>query len=98
MNPIKAYRLWREINKIEKAMKGTNMYDIKVGAAKAIRDFVITAGAVAAAAICGYFSVDANIAAFLGFLPDTVQHALIPIISSAFVFAANWLRERNKGA
>lgn len=71
-------------------------YDFKIGAAKAIRDFVITALAVGAAAVCAYFSIPANIGALIGFLPETVQHALIPLLSSFFVFAFNWMKERNR--
>lgn len=71
-------------------------YDFKVGAAKAIRDFVITCGAVGGAAVLSYFTVPEHIAAVIGFLPETVQHALIPLLSSAFVFGLNWLKERDK--
>lgn len=71
-------------------------YDIKIGAGKALKDFFVTAGAVAGVAICGYFSLPEHISAVIGFLPDTIEHALIPLLSSAFVFGLNWLKERNK--
>lgn len=71
-------------------------YDYKIGAAKAIRDFVITALAVAGVAVAGYFSLAENLASVLGFLPDTVEKALIPLLSSFFVFALNWIKERNR--
>lgn len=71
-------------------------YDPKVGAAKALRDFVITSLAIGGAAVCAYFSVAENLAPVFGFLPDTIEKALIAILSPAFVFAYNWLKERNR--
>ena len=71
-------------------------YDWKVGAVKALKDFIITALAVAGAAIATYFASPDNLAPILGVLPDTVEKALIPILSSAFVFAANWFKQREK--
>lgn len=71
-------------------------YDVKVGAAKALRDFVITALAIGGTAILAYFSVPENLALILGFLPDTVEKALIAVLSPAFVFGYNWLKERNR--
>lgn len=63
-------------------------YDILVGFGKALRDFVITAGAVVSA----YFAIPNNIT-FLGFLPDTVERAAVPVISAGFVFLLNYARE-----
>lgn len=98
MNPIQAFKLWRTVNRLRGAIdeEKTMGYDIKIGASKAIRDFVLTALAVAGVAVAGYFSLPENLAAVLGFLPDTIEKALIPLLSSFFVFALNWLKERKK--
>lgn len=87
-------KLERVADAIEKEEKMG--YDIKIGAAKALRDFIITALAVGAVAISAYFSVPEHIGAVLGFLPDSIEHALIPVASAFFVFLTNWLRERGK--
>lgn len=71
-------------------------YDPKVGAAKALRDFVITALAIGGVAIFEYFAVPENLAVVLGFLPDTVEKAFIAILSPLFVFGYNWLKERKR--
>lgn len=71
-------------------------YDLKIGAAKALRDFFITSAAVGGAAVLSYFSVTENLAKVLGFLPDNLEHASIAVISPLIVLALNWLKERNK--
>ena len=58
---------------------------------------MITCLAVGAASITAYFSIPENLATAFGVLPATVQTALIPLASSAFVFAHNWLVNRDKG-
>ncbi len=70
-------------------------FDWKIAGAKALRDFVITCLAVGGVAVTSYFSIPEHIAPILGVLPDTVQHALIPLASSFFVFAHNWINNRN---
>ena len=92
------WRLLWQARTLVKAVEEQNKmaYDWKIGVAKALRDFFITSVAVGGAAVAAFFAVPANIAAVTGFLPETVQHALIPIISAGFVFALNWMRERNK--
>lgn len=69
-------------------------YDFKVGAAKALRDFIITSLAVGGAAVVGYFMQEQNLASLVGFLPDSVEHALIPVLSALLVFAHNYLKEK----
>lgn len=98
MRIIQAFKAWRKVDRLLDAIekeKGMS-YSWKVGAYKAFKDFVITALAVAGAAVAAYFAVPDNLAPILGFLPDTIEKALIPILSSAFVFAANWLKQREK--
>lgn len=94
MNPFKAAAVWYRIRKLESAVgKEVNMgYDIKIGAAKAIRDLVITSLAV----ICSYFAVPENLASVLKDLPGPIAQAAIPLFSAFFVFALNWVKERNK--
>lgn len=96
MNVLQKARLLWQLNQLQGAIdKERKMgYDFKIGAAKALRDFIITALAVAGAAVCSYFAVPENIASVLGFLPDSVEKALIPLLSSAFVFGLNWLKNR----
>lgn len=65
-------------------------YDFKVGAAKALRDLAITSIAV----LAGYFAAESNLVAVLGFLPDTVERAVIPLVSAALVFTRNWALNR----
>ena len=85
-------------NAVEKETKAgkVHMYDIKIGAAKALRDFAITSAAVGGAAILSYFAVPENLSHLLGFLPDTIEHASIAVISPLIVLGLNYLRERNK--
>lgn len=95
---VTAWKWWRKFAKLEDSIREEMKmgYDPKVGAAKALRDFVITCLAIAGVAVAGHFSVPENLAPVLGFLPDTVEKALIAILSPAFVFAYNWLKERNR--
>lgn len=95
---ITAWKWWRRFEKLEGSIKEEMKmgYDPKVGAAKALRDFVITALAIGGAAVCAFFSVPENLAPIVGFLPDTIEKALIAILSPAFVFAYNWLKESNR--
>lgn len=71
-------------------------YSWRIGAYKAFRNFLVTVLAVAAIAVATYLSIPENLALLLGFLPDTVEKALIPPVAALFVFASNWLKERNK--
>ncbi len=99
MNPFKLASIWWNVGKLRKAIekeKQVNQYDPAVGAKKALRDFVITALAIGGAALASYFSVPENLATVLGFLPDTIEKALIAILSPLFVFGYNWLKERNR--
>lgn len=82
-------------NAVEREAKMNN-YDFKVGAAKALRDFAITSAAVGGAAILSYFAVPENLSKVLGFLPDTIEHASIAVISPLIVLGLNYLRERNR--
>lgn len=97
-NPFKLAAIWWRVTRLQKAVKEEMKmgYDPKVGAAKALRDFVITALAIGGAAVFSYFSVPENLALILGFLPDTVEKAFIGILSPLFVFGYNWLKERNR--
>lgn len=99
VNPFKVAAIWWNVKKLKKAVseeKRMNNYDPAVGAKKALRDFVITALAIGGAAVASYFSVPENLATVLGFLPDTIEKALIAILSPLFVFGYNWLKERNR--
>lgn len=97
-NPFKLAAIWWRVNKLKNAIIEEKKmgYDPKVGVAKALRDFVITALAVAGAAVFAYFGVPENLAPILGFLPDNIEKALIAILSPLFVFGYNWLKERNR--
>lgn len=98
MNILEKLKLLKKANDLSKAVeKEARMgYDIRIGLAKAIRDFVITALAVGGAAVCAYFADANHLAALIGFLPDTIEKALTPLLSAFFVFALNWFKERNK--
>ena len=98
MNPFKLASIWWRVTRFKKTVEEEKKmgYDPKVGVAKALRDFVITALAIGGAAVLSYFSVPDNLAPILGFLPETIKTALIGIISPMLVFALNWLKERNK--
>lgn len=97
-NPFKLAAIWWRVNKLKKAIEQEKKmgYDPKVGAAKALRDFVITALAIGGAAVFAHFGVPENLAKVLGFLPDNIEKALIGILSPLFVFGYNWLKERNR--
>lgn len=97
-NPFKLAAIWWRVTRLQKVVKEEMKmgYDPKVGVAKALRDFIITALAIGGAAVLSYFSVPENIAPLLGFLPETVKVALIGILSPVFVFGYNWLKERNR--
>ncbi len=98
MGTIEKLKLLLNLNRLANAIeKETKMgYDIKIGAAKALRDFFITSAAVAGAAVLEYFSVPEHLAKVLSVLPDSVEKASIAIISPLIVFGLNYLRERNK--
>lgn len=98
MGTLDKLKLLFKLNTLANAVeRETKMgYDIKVGAAKALRDFAITSAAVGGAAILSYFAVPENLAKVLGFLPDTIEHASIAVISPLIVLGLNFLRERNK--
>jgi hypothetical protein len=85
--------LW-QLNKLYSTTKRESAmgYDWKVGAAKALRDFAITCLAV----ITAYYAIPNNLTAVLASLPVPVQQAAIPLLSSFFVFAHNWINNRNK--
>jgi hypothetical protein len=98
VNPITAWKWWRKFAKLEDSIKEEMKmgYDPKVGAAKALRDFVITALAIGGLAIFEHFMVPENLALVLGFLPDTIEKAIIAILSPLLVFGYNWLKERKR--
>ena len=74
--------------------KEGHMYDIKIGARKALKDFLITSAAIAGSALASYYAVPEHLAEVLGFLPSQIQTASIAIISPALVFFLNWLNNR----
>ena len=99
---IKAAWKARQIfNTIEKERKRMGDYDFKKTAAKAAKDFLITALAVASAsagaALGEYFSSRENIEAAIAVLPSPMIAVLVPLISAAAVALANWAKHR-KGA
>lgn len=65
-------------------------YDWKIGATKTLRDFVITCIAV----LTAYFAVPENLTVFLGAFPVSVKTAVVPLLSSLFVFLHNWATHR----
>lgn len=96
-----AWKARQIFNTFEKEHKRMGDYDFKKTLAKAAKDFLITALAVASAsagaALGEYFSSRANIEAALAVLPSPMIAVLVPLISAAAVALANWAKHR-KGA
>lgn len=61
--------------------------------AKAVQALLLAALAVIAA----NFAVPENLEPIFGMLPDSIEHALIPLIAGAFAALSNWLKNRSKG-
>lgn len=96
-----AWKARQFFNTIEKERKRMGDYEFKKTAAKAAKDFLITALAVASAsagaALGEYFSSRENIEAAIAVLPSPMIAVLVPLISAAAVALANWAKHR-KGA
>lgn len=73
-------------------------YDFKKTLLKALKDFIVTAFAVASVAVGGalgeYFSKGENIEAAFAALPAPLVVVLVPLISAAAVALANWAKHR----
>ena len=68
--------------------------DWKKTFAKALRDLIVTSVAVGGSAALVYFNDPEHLKHALASLPETVQLALIPLLSSAIVVLQNWLSHR----
>lgn len=73
-------------------------YDFKKTLLKALKDFIVTAFAVASVAVGGalgeYFSKGENIEAAFAALPAPLVVVLVPLVSAAAVALANWAKHR----
>ncbi len=73
-------------------------YDFKKTLLKAVKDFLVTAMAIAAAsagaAVGEYFSSRENIEAAIAVLPSPLIAVLVPAISAGAVALANWSKHR----
>lgn len=74
--------------------KGVRSMDWRKTAGKGIRDFVVTTGAVAGAAVLTYLADAEHVKLALGSLPVGLRDALIPLISAVSVMALNWMKHR----
>lgn len=77
-------------------------YDFKKTLVKALKDFLVTAFAVASVAVGGalgeYFSKGENIEAAFAALPAPLVVVLVPLVSAAAVALANWSKHRKAPA
>ena len=96
-----ALRANKILNAFEKEQTKMGKYDFTLTIEKALKDFVVTALAVAAAAAGGavgeYFSKSENIEAAFAALPHPLVALLIPLVSAASVALMNWAKHRNAG-
>lgn len=96
-----AWRAKRIFDAFEKEKRTMGQYDFTKTIEKALKDFVVTALAVAAAAAGGavgeYFSKSENIEAAFAALPHPLVALLIPVVSAGSVALLNWAKHRGAG-
>lgn len=99
-NAKNALRAKKIYDAFEKERTKVGNYDFKITLTKAIKDFFVTAFAVASVAVGGalgeYFSKGENIEAAFAALPGPLVAVLVPMISSAAVAFGNWAKHRNR--
>jgi hypothetical protein len=99
VNLLGKVKLALQLKRAADAVEGVPVgYSWRMGLSKAAKDFAITTGAVAGAAVLTYFADAANVRGILQSFPAQVQDALIPLLSSAAVFGLHWLKHRDDGS
>lgn len=88
---IRKLKLLLSFRALAKALKETDM-DWKKNILAGLKAFVIAALAV----VTAHFSVPDNLEPILGFLPDQVEKALIPILIWVFAQANNAIKHWGK--
>ena len=70
--------------------------DWNIALLKGLRDFAVTVGAVALAAVFTYLSSTENLAVALAGFSVEVRTLLIPVLSALAVIGLNWVKHGSK--
>ena len=101
MNLLEGLKLMFAAKKLKSAVdkETAKGFDWKINAQKALMNFGIVCGAVAAAAIADYLSIPRNVALLFQWLPESVRSTalglLAPLIATAAFSLKNWAKNRN---
>jgi hypothetical protein len=96
VNVLAKVKLAFQVSRLLAVFKEANV-NWKLVAQKAARDLLVTIAAVGGSAVLVYYQDPEHLKLILGVLPQTLQLALIPILSALITAALNALKHWGEG-